>query len=39
MKARNYVAKHAKQFNKAAVFADRKRAVKKGYSKHRNQYT
>lgn len=35
MKDRNYVAKHARQFNKAAVFTDRKRAAKKGYSKHK----
>ena len=39
MKDRNLVAKHARQFNKAATFVDRKRAAKKGYTKHRKSYT
>jgi hypothetical protein len=37
MKARNYVVKHALQFNKAATHQDRKRNSKRGYTKHRNQ--
>lgn len=39
MKDRNYVAKHARSYNKAAVFVDRKQAAKKGYTKHKKQYT
>lgn len=38
MKTRNYVAKHAAQFNKSATFTDRKRAAKKGYQKHKPQH-
>ena len=34
-KANNLVAKHARQFNKAAVHADRKKAAKKGKVKHK----
>jgi len=33
----NPVAKYAKQFNKAAVFKDRKKAAKKGERKHKNK--
>ena len=35
MKERNLVAKHARQFNKAATFVDRKKAAKKGHTKHK----
>jgi len=38
MKDRNYVAKHARQFNKAAVFVDRKKAAKKGHTKHKSTH-
>jgi hypothetical protein len=31
----NFVAKHSRTFNKATVFTDRKKALKKGYSKHK----
>ncbi|ASV44100.1 hypothetical protein PBI_SCTP2_85 [Salicola phage SCTP-2] len=31
----NFVAKHAKKVNKAEPFTDRKKAMKKGYSKHK----
>ena len=34
-KVNNLVAKHAKQFNKAAVHTDKKKAFKKGYRKHK----
>ena len=34
-KTNNLVAKHARQFNKAAVFKDKKKAAKKGYAKHK----
>ena len=30
----NFVAKHANKFNKAVVFKDKKKALKRGYSKH-----
>lgn len=33
--ARNYVAKHAMTFNKAARFEDRKKAMKRGKVKHK----
>ena len=33
----NLVAKHAKQFNKAAVQVDRKKAFKKGEVKHKKR--
>lgn len=33
----NYVAKYARQFNQAAVHTDRKKAIKKGYLKHKGQ--
>ena len=35
MKTRNFVAKHARTFNKARVHTDRKKAVKRGYVKHK----
>jgi hypothetical protein len=35
MKAKNLVAKHARQFNKAAVHVDRKKASKRGAVKHK----
>jgi hypothetical protein len=31
----NLVAKHARKYNKAAVYTDRKKAQKKGHTKHR----
>ena len=31
----NFVAKHARKFNKATVQRDRKKAVKSGYKKHK----
>lgn len=34
----NFVAKHAHDHNKAAVFIDRKKALKKGYSKHKRAF-
>lgn len=34
MKQRNLVAKHARTYNKAATHKDRKRALKRGYTKH-----
>lgn len=35
----NLVAKHAREFNKAAVFKDRKKELKKGKTKHKkNRY-
>jgi excinuclease UvrABC ATPase subunit len=34
-KINNFVAKHARHFNKAAVFTDKKKAKKKGYTKHK----
>ena len=37
MKANNLVAKHAHKANKAAVHRDRKRAAKRGYSKHKGR--
>lgn len=35
MKQQNLVAKHSRQFNKAHVFTDRKKASKRGYRKHK----
>jgi hypothetical protein len=35
MKTRNTVAKHARTFNQARTFTDRKKAVKRGYTKHK----
>lgn len=37
MKIRNLVAKHARKFNKAAKHKDRKKAVKRGYVKHKGR--
>lgn len=34
-KMKNPVAKHARSFNKAATFKDRKKAVKSGHVKHK----
>ena len=34
-KMKNPVAKHARSFNKAATFKDRKKALKKGDYKHK----
>ena len=34
-KQRNLVAKHSRQFNKAHVMTDRKKAAKRGYRKHK----
>lgn len=36
-KSRNYVAKHAKTFNRAQVFKCKKTLEKKGYKKHKKQ--
>jgi len=33
----NLVAKHARKYNKATVQTDRKKAAKRGYSKHKKQ--
>lgn len=33
----NLVAKHARTFNKAHVHKDRKKAAKRGHSKHKNR--
>lgn len=38
-KQNNLVAKHCRTFNKATVQKDRKKASKKGYSKHKVRYT
>jgi hypothetical protein len=38
MTTRNPVAKHARQFNKAAVHVDRRAAAKRGYTKHRKTW-
>jgi hypothetical protein len=35
-KTRNPVARYLKKYNKAVVMADRKKAKKSGYIKHRN---
>lgn len=34
----NFVAKHARTVNKAATFVDRKKAAKKGHTKHKKNY-
>lgn len=36
MKSRNFVAKHARTFNKATVHRDKKKSTKRGYTKHKN---
>lgn len=33
----NYVAKHAKTYNKAVIFEDKKKALKRGKLKHKSQ--
>lgn len=33
----NLVAKHARKYNKAATMRDRKKAQKRGYTKHRRK--
>lgn len=38
MKTKNPVAKHLRQFNKAVKFKDRKKALKRGYQKHRSRH-
>lgn len=38
MKTNNIVAKHSRQFNKAHVFKDRKKASKRGYRKHKGHF-
>jgi hypothetical protein len=34
-KQRNLVAKHARKYNTARVFRDRKKDARRGYNKHR----
>ena len=34
----NFVAKNARKFNKAVVMKDRKKAIKRGYAKHKMAY-
>ena len=34
----NPVAKYQRRFNKAAKYTDRKKAAKRGYTKHRGLY-
>lgn len=34
----NPVAKHARTFNKAHVMVDKKKRVKKGYTKHKGEF-
>ena len=38
MKSRNYVAKYAREFNKAAVMRDRKKDMKRGARKHKKKF-
>jgi hypothetical protein len=38
MTTRNPVAKHARQFNKAAVHTDRRAAAKRGHRKHKGSW-
>lgn len=38
MKDRNWVAKHARQFNKAATMRDRKKDMKRGVRKHKKSW-
>jgi hypothetical protein len=38
MNNRNYVAKNALKYNKAVTHTDKKKAIKKGYSKHKGKY-
>ena len=37
MKTQNPVAKHLRQFNKAVKHTDRKKALKRGYQKHKSR--
>ena len=37
MNNRNFVAKHAATYNKSAVMKDRKKAAKRGDSKHKGK--
>ena len=37
MKRQNPVAKNLRQFNKAVTFNDRKKALKRGYQKHKSR--
>lgn len=37
-KTKNPVAKHARSFNKAQVHIDRKKSVKRGYTKFRTNF-
>jgi hypothetical protein len=39
MKAQNFVAKHARTFNKATVQRDRKKAAKRGDRKHKGKWS
>jgi hypothetical protein len=34
----NWVAKHARKFNMAHTYEDRKKRARKGYRKHRGEY-
>jgi hypothetical protein len=38
MKTNNLVAKHAREFNKAHVMVDRKKAAKRGARKHKARW-
>ena len=38
MPTNNFVAKHARKFNKAHVHVDRKKADKRGKRKHKRRY-
>lgn len=38
MKTRNIVAKHARTYNTARVFVDRKKAAKRGARKHKAKW-
>ncbi|MGN0914973.1 MAG: hypothetical protein ACI4NE_01285 [Succinivibrio sp.] len=38
IKKRNFVQEYSLQFNKAQIFTDRKKAMKKGYRKHKGSY-
>lgn len=34
----NFVAKHARTFNKSSIEDDKKKKIKKGYQKHKTNY-
>lgn len=38
MATNNLVAKHARKYNKAKVYTDRKKAKKAGYTKHKKAW-